>query len=217
MSFVVPRGSLTVVTGAVGAGKSTLLATILGLRRATAGDIYWNGTKVTNASAFMAPPRVAYRPQAPALFSESLRDNVLLGLTANDAALNEALRSASLLPDLAQLEDGIETLVGPRGARLSGGQVQRVGLARMFIRNCQLYAIDDLSNALDDQTEAEILRTIDVRRTSGEETFLIVSHRPRILDSADQIVALEGGRVAGCGAPAELRESCSVVRAIMET
>lgn len=216
VSFVMPRGSLTVVTGAVGAGKSTLLATILGLRRATTGDIYWNGTKVANASTFMAPPRVAYRPQAPTLFSESLRDNVLLGLTADDAALNEALRCASLLPDLAQLEDGIETVVGPRGTRLSGGQIQRVGLARMFIRNCQLYAIDDLSNALDDQTEAEILRTIDVRRTSGEATFLIVSHRPRILDSADQIVALEGGRVVGCGTPAELRESCSFVRAIME-
>ena len=215
VSFAVPRGSLTVVTGAVGAGKSTLLAVVLGLRRAVSGDIYWNGRKVTHPERFMTSPRVAYRPQTPALFSDSLRENVLLGLTADEATLNQALRDASLLPDLAQLEDGIETLVGPRGTRLSGGQVQRVGIARMFVRTASLYAIDDLSNALDAQTEAEILQAIDARRTSGEGTFLIVSHKPRILERADQIVALEQGRVVGCGTPAELRESCPVVRSIM--
>ena len=139
----------------------------------------------------------------------------MLGLTADEVALNQTLRDASLLPDLAQLEDGIETLVGPRGTRLSGGQVQRVGVARMFVRTASLYAIDDLSNALDAQTEAEILQAIDARRTSGEGTFLIVSYRPRILERADQIMALEECRVVGCGTPAELRESCSVVRSIM--
>ena len=215
VSFTAARGSLTVITGPVGAGKSTLLEVVLGLRQAAQGDICWNGRKVAAPSRFMTPPRVAYRPQLPALFSESLRDNVLLGLTANDADLREALSSASLLPDIERFENGVETLVGPRGARLSGGQVQRVGVARMFIRKCQLYAIDDLSNALDDETEAEILRTIAARRSSGEGTFLIVSHRPRVLENADQIVALEEGRVAGCGSPAELRESCPVVKAIM--
>ena len=216
VSFTVARGSLTVITGPVGAGKSTLLEVVLGLRQAAAGDIYWNGLKVAAPSRFMTPPRVAYRPQTPALFSESLRDNVQLGWTADDAAVYEALRSASLLPDIAQLENGVETLVGPRGARLSGGQVQRVSVARMFIRNCQLYAIDDLSNALDQETEAEILRTIGARQTSAEETFLIVSHRPQVLERADQIVALEDGRVVGSGSLAELRESCPIVRAIME-
>ena len=216
VSFTVARGSLTVITGPVGAGKSTLLEVVLGLRQAAEGDIYWNGTKVAAPSRFMTPPRVAYRPQTPALFSESLRDNVLLGWTADDTAVHEALRSASLLPDIAQLENGVETLVGPRGARLSGGQVQRVSVARMFIRNCQLNAIDDLSNALDHETEAEIVRTIGGRQRSGDETFLIVSHRPQVLERADQIVALEEGRIVGCGTPAELRESCSIVRAIME-
>ena len=216
VSLLVPNGSLTVITGPIGSGKSTLLAAVLGLREATTGDVHWNGTRVSNPSRFMTPPRVAYCPQTPALFSESLRDNVLLGLTVDDAAVEEALRSASLVHDIAQLEDGAATLVGPRGARLSGGQARRVGLARMLARRCELYVVDDLSTALDEETEAEILRSIDVRRAAGEGTFLIVSHRPQVLASADQIVALEEGRVVGSGTLEELRGSCSIIKSIMQ-
>ena len=149
------RGTLTVVTGRVGAGKTTLLRMLLGLLPAQEGEMLWNGEPVRDAPAFFLPPRAAYTPQAPRLFSETLRDNILLGLDPRLADLPRALHLAVLEPDVAALERGLETLVGPRGVRLSGGQVQRAGAARMFVRQPELLVVDDLSSALDVETERD--------------------------------------------------------------
>jgi ATP-binding cassette subfamily B protein len=128
------RGSLTVVTGRVGAGKTTLLQTLLGLLSQERGEIRWNGRLVDDAASFFVPPRAAYTAQVPRLFSETLKQNILLGLPDDSEALANAIQSAVLEHDVETLEAGLETSVGTRGVKLSGGQVQRAAAARMLVR-----------------------------------------------------------------------------------
>ena len=139
--------------------------------------ILWNGQPVPDASAFFRPPRAAYTAQVPRLFSE-LRDNILLGLP-EEVDLAGAIHSSVLEPDVARLEKGLDTLVGPRGVRLSGGQIQRSAAARMFVRDPELLVFDDLSSALDVETEQLLWQRLDERRAvaSGGLTCLVVSHR----------------------------------------
>jgi len=155
-----PRGTLTVVTGRVGAGKTTLLRTLLGLlprpEGTPAGEIQWNGQVVDDVASFLVPPRCAYTAQVPRLFNETLKQNILLGLPDDPAALAAAVRGAVLEHDVQALEAGLETLVGTGGVKLSGGQVQRTAAARMFVRGAELLVIDDLSSALDVETERSL-------------------------------------------------------------
>lgn len=201
-----PRGSFTVVTGRVGSGKSTLLRVLLGLLPRDGGEIRWNGHLVADAASFLVPPRCAYTPQVPRLFSESLHDAILMGLP--DSRLPAALHAAVLERDVATLEQGIETMVGPRGVRLSGGQVQRAAAARMFAREAELLLFDDLSSALDVETEQALWeRLFDLRqRTPDAPTCLVVSHRPAALRRADHILVLDGGRVVAEGTWEQVRE-----------
>jgi ATP-binding cassette subfamily B protein len=192
VSLCLRRGTITVVGGGVGAGKSTLLEVLLGLRTADAGRILWNGEIVSAPACFMRPPRVAYKPQAPRLFSDTLRENILLGRPEDEARLRAAIGDAALTQDVQRLDNGLDTLVGGRGVRLSGGQQQRAAAARMFYRRAELYVIDDLSSALDDRTENEIWQHLDLARRAGT-TFLVVSHHPAALRYADQVVSLEPG------------------------
>ena len=130
-----PRGTLTVVTGRVGAGKTTLLRTLLGLLPREAGEIRWNGHVVDDPASFLVPPRCAYTAQVPRLFSETLKQNILLGLPDDPAVLNVAVRGAVLEHDVQALEAGLVTLVGSGGVKLSGGQVQRTAAARRKSRS----------------------------------------------------------------------------------
>lgn len=194
VDLVVRAGELVVVTGQVGAGKSTLLRAILGLIPREQGTIRWNGVEVDDPSVTLVPPRAAYLPQVPRLFSESLADTVLLGLP--DADLERALWLACLDEDLRHMDDGVQTVIGPRGLRLSGGQVQRAGAARALVRRPQLLVVDDLSSALDVETETRLWQRL---RDDVTSTVLMVSHRPHVLDLADRVVVLDRGVVVSGG------------------
>ncbi len=194
ISFTLERGSFTVLTGRIGAGKTTLLRVLLGLLPHEAGEIRWNGRLVDDPGTFFVPPRSAYTAQVPRLLSATLRDNLLLGRPDDPAALSSAIHAAVLEPDVAALEHGLDTLVGPRGVKLSGGQVQRVAAARMFLRDAELLVFDDLSSALDADTEAELWTRL-FARSSGDVTCLVVSHRPAALRRADQVLRLADGRL----------------------
>ncbi|NJS14370.1 MAG: ABC transporter ATP-binding protein [Sphingopyxis sp.] len=132
------RGTLTVITGRVGAGKTTLLRTLLGLLPSEAGEIHWNGQRVDDPASLLVPPRCAYTAQVPRLFNETVKQNILLGQPDDPVVLDAAVRSAVLEHDLRALEAGLETLVGTRGVKLSGGQVQRTAAARMFCTQCRI-------------------------------------------------------------------------------
>jgi ATP-binding cassette subfamily B protein len=206
-----PRGTLTVVTGRVGAGKTTLVRTLLGLLPPEAGEIRWNGSLVEDPATFLIPPRAAYTAQTPRLFGESLRRNILLDAPDDPARLRGAIHDAMLERDIDGFPLWLETAIGTRGVTLSGGQVQRVAVARMLARETELLVIDDVSSALDVETERELWRRL---RDRPDTTILAVSHRRAALLQADQIVVLAEGRVVACGTLDVLLASRAEMRAL---
>ena len=203
-------GQFVVVTGRIGSGKTTLLRTVLGLLPADAGDVSWNGETVADSAKFMKPPRTAYTPQVPRLFSLTLDENLKLGIEATREEIADAIHTATMEPDVASMPDGLETTVGPRGVRLSGGQVQRSAAARMLVRRPELLVFDDLSSALDVETE-QLLWDRLFANGSGA-TALVVSHRRPALQRANLVVVMQDGHIAARGTATELLESSDEFR-----
>lgn len=217
VDLAVPEGSFTVVTGRVGAGKTTLLRTILGLLPRDQGELRWRGETVADPASFFRPPRSAYTAQVARLFSDTLRENILMGMPEEQADLDAAVRAAVLEPDLATMPEGLDTLVGPRGVRLSGGQTQRAAAARMLARAPELLVCDDLSSALDVETERLLWERVSrYGGAAARPTIIAVSHRPALLKRADQIVLLKDGRVEDVGRLDELLARSEEMRRIYQ-
>ncbi|MBW4445255.1 MAG: ABC transporter ATP-binding protein/permease [Plectolyngbya sp. WJT66-NPBG17] len=196
ISLQIQRGSFTVITGSIGSGKTTLLRVLLGLLPMQSGEIYWNGQQIANPDQFFTPSRSAYTPQVPQLFSTTLRENILLGLERSDAELQKAIALSTFDRDLAMMPDGLNTQIGSKGMRLSGGQIQRVAAARMLIRQPELLVFDDLSSALDVETEQRLWSNLfRLSSQTWTPTFLVVSHRRAVLERADRIILLNKGRI----------------------
>jgi ABC-type multidrug transport system fused ATPase/permease subunit len=190
VDLTVRRGELVLVVGRVGSGKSSLLGALSGLVD-TGGRLTWNGAEVTDPETFLRPPRVAHVAQVPHVVSGTLADNVRLD---HDRPVTGPVGAAGLDHDVAEA-GGTDTLVGHRGLRLSGGQVQRLGLARALATRSDLLLVDDVSSALDAVTEAEVWSGL---RAAGT-TVVGTTSRAATLATADRVVVLDGGRVAAVG------------------
>ena len=192
VDMTVRRGEFVVITGPVGAGKSTLLRALLGLawQAEVTGSARWNGQEIGDRGAFLVPPNAAFLSQVPQLISDSVADNVGLGPVDPDQ-LATALRLAAITEDIEAMPAGADTLIGPRGLRLSGGQRQRLATARALVHAPELVVLDDLSSALDVETEVQLWTNL----ADAGMTVIAVSHRAVAFDRADQVLRLEHGRL----------------------
>lgn len=208
VSFEIVSGSFTVITGRMGSGKTTLLRSLLGLLPAE-GDVFWNGEHIQDRASFFVPPRSTYAAQNPRLFSNSLRENILLG--SSESLLEQALKLSVLDKDVADFECGVETEVGSRGVKLSGGQLQRTAAARMLAHPADLLVFDDLSSALDAETENKLWEQI---ANDVSKTFLVVSHRKAALSRATHIIVMKDGVIEDEGSLDELLLRSDEMRAV---
>ena len=196
ISVSIPIGAITAIVGPSGAGKSTLADVIMGLAIPTAGAISLDGVEVDAAGRRAWRAHVGYVPQDAFLFHESIRDNLLAARAdATDDDLWRALESADAAGMVRTLPGGLETIAGERGTRLSGGEAQRIALARALLREPALLVLDEPTSALDADSEARIAATL--ARLKGRHTIVIVAHRQALAAIADHTIALDRGSRAG--------------------
>ena len=198
VELTVDRGQLVLVVGPVGAGKSSLLRALAGIVHHT-GDLCWNGQPVCEPEVFLRPNQVGYVAQLPRVLSGTVADNIQLGHEL-DAA--DAVSTAQLEHDLAAAGAGLQLVIGHKGTRLSGGQLQRLALARALAPRTELLIADDVSSALDVTTELELWRAL---RSHGVTVVGSTSKRAA-LTQADHVVVLIGGRVEDQGRWDELED-----------
>ncbi len=200
---VMPAGTMTALVGASGAGKSTLAAALLGFVQPSAGAVLVDGVPLANIPLADWWRRLAYVPQAPRLFAGTIASNLLLARPgADEAALREAARLAGLLDVIEALPRGFATEIGDGGIGLSGGQAQRLALARAFLKDAPVLILDEATAGLDLETEAAIVAAM--RRLMRGRTSVVITHRLATARRADRILVLEAGRIVEQGTHAEL-------------
>lgn len=207
ISFSAPAGSLVAIVGATGSGKSTLVHLLTRLYDPTAGEILVDGVPLTRLSLRQLREAIGVVPQEAFLFSDTIRDNLGLGMdsVAGDAAegrIRAAAGVAQLDETIRSFPGGYDTMLGERGVNLSGGQKQRATLARALARDPRLLILDDALSAVDTHTEAGILAGL--REVLRGRTSVVVSHRVSAVMAADLILVLEDGRLVETGSHAEL-------------
>jgi ABC-type multidrug transport system fused ATPase/permease subunit len=198
VNLTVERGQLVLVVGPVGSGKSSLLRALAGIVHHS-GELRWNGEPVAEPEMFLRPNQVGYVAQLPRVLSGTVADNIRLG---HEVDAEDAVSTAQLEHDLAGSGGGLQLLIGHKGTRLSGGQLQRLALARALAPRTELLIADDVSSALDVTTELELWRAL---RSHGVTVVGSTSKRAA-LSRADRVVVLIGGRAEDQGTWAELED-----------
>jgi ATP-binding cassette, subfamily B, bacterial len=201
--LVVHPGETVAFVGASGAGKSTVLNLVIGFIRPTSGRILLDGRDMAGLDLRTYRKHLSIVPQETTLFDGTIRDNVLYGLVGvSDDELRTALRDANALEFVERLPEGLDTRVGEKGARMSGGQKQRLAIARALVRDPRVLILDEATSALDTQSERLIQEALG-RLVQGRTTF-VVAHRLSTVRNADRIVVMEGGRIVETGTHEEL-------------
>jgi ATP-binding cassette subfamily B protein len=206
--LTIEPGQTAAFVGATGSGKSTLLSLLARLHEPPPGTVLLDGVDVRHIPLATVRGAIAFVPQEPFLFSDSIAENVAYGVDVSDnpdtliPRLTAAAAVARLDKDVEHFPKGYETVVGERGITLSGGQKQRTALARAVVLDPRILVLDDALSAVDTYTEEEILGRL--RAVMGQRTSIIVSHRISTVRGADQIFVLDRGRVVERGRHDEL-------------
>jgi ATP-binding cassette subfamily B protein len=205
VAFEAARGEMVGFVGPSGAGKTTLLKVLLGLYAPDAGSVLFNGTPARSLDFHAFRERIGLVTQDPQLFSGSIRDNlVFVRPRATDAECLEALQQAAAGPLLARAGQGLDTPVGEGGLRLSGGEKQRLAIARALLRRPELLIFDEATSALDSLTEQEVANALRKLRTTSDMITLVIAHRLSTIRHADRIYVLDRGRVVDTGTHSQL-------------
>lgn len=203
LTFEVPAGSRIAVVGPSGAGKSTLARLLFRFYDPQAGRILIDGQNIAGVTQQSLRAQIGIVPQDSVLFNDTIGYNIAYG---RSGALHEeivrAAEDAAIAPLIARLPDGFETEVGERGLKLSGGEKQRVAIARTLVKNPPILLLDEATSALDSRTEQDILATL--RRVSERRTTIAIAHRLSTIADSDRILVLDQGRLAETGSHAEL-------------
>lgn len=215
LTLSIPRGSTVGIIGATGSGKTTLISLIPRFYDVSEGSLKVNGTDVRNYNVDELRKLIGVVPQKAALVSGTVRDNVKWGKPdATDEEIIEALKTAQAL-DFVSEKDGLDSKILQGGKNLSGGQIQRLTIARALVRKPEILILDDSSSALDFATDAALRRAINA--DTDNMTVFIVSQRFSTIKNADMIIVLDDGRVCGIGKHDELFENCEEYRDICES
>ena len=203
LTFEVPAGSRTAIVGPSGAGKSTLARLLFRFYDPQAGRILIDGKDIAKVTQESLRAQIGIVPQDSVLFNDTIGYNIAYGRGgATHDEIVRAAEDAAIAPLIARLPDGFETEVGERGLKLSGGEKQRVAIARTLVKNPPILLLDEATSALDSRTEQDILATL--RRVSEHRTTIAIAHRLSTIADADRILVLDHGKLAEAGSHAEL-------------
>ncbi|MEM6988400.1 MAG: ATP-binding cassette domain-containing protein, partial [Pseudomonadota bacterium] len=215
VSIVIEPGQKLAIVGSSGAGKSTLARLLFRFFDPTSGTVKIDGQALTDATLESVRSRLALVPQDTVLFNDSLRNNLLYAKPdASDEDLLDALDTADLGSFVRSLPSGLDTLVGERGLKLSGGEKQRVAITRALLRAAPIVVFDEATSSLDGQSEHQILRAM--RRLQAQSTSLVIAHRMSTIIDADRIVVLDAGRVVELGTHSQLIAQDGVYKALWD-
>ena len=203
VSLNIKKGEMTALVGESGSGKSTIADLVLGLQVPDKGRLLMDGVELGVWDQNSFRQRIGYVPQDPFLFHSSIRHNLLwANPRANDSELWDALRLSNAADFVTDLPQGLDTVVGDRGTRLSGGQCQRIALARALLRKPELLILDEATSALDSESEKLIQEAIET--VANKTTILIIAHRLSTIVRADQVYVLDRGHIVEEGSYATL-------------
>jgi subfamily B ATP-binding cassette protein MsbA len=203
VSITIPAGSFTAIVGRSGVGKSTLVELLPRLRDATGGSITYDGIDIKDFEVGTLRKGIGYLTQSAMLFNDTVLENLVYGLdhVPSDDELHSALTRA-YATFVYDLPNGLETILGDRGVRFSGGERQRIGLARVLLENTSILVLDEPTSALDSESETYIQRTLE--SLHGEKTVIVIAHRLATVIQADQLLVVDDGVIAERGTHAEL-------------
>ena len=195
INFTINKGDFIGVTGITGSGKSTLINLLLGLLKPSTGKILVDEINISN-NLRNWQQKIGYVPQNIYLTDDTIKKNIALGVDEeqiDEKKINEVLKMSHLSNFIYSLDNKIETKVGERGVRMSGGQLQRIGIARALYRNAEIIVLDEATSSLDSITEDEIMTTIE--NFISLKTIIVVSHRPRCIKKCSKIINLNNGKI----------------------